>query len=77
MKQYYVTSNVNDRNEFAKTLANGEQFDIWYTPGVVRHYNDNGDLISTESAQMPEDVERIDPTEIREKHIILTLCARH
>ena len=63
MKQYYVTSNVNDRNEFAKTLANGDEFNVWYTPGVVRHYDSNGDLISTETAQMPEDVERIDPTE--------------
>lgn len=63
MKNYYIISNVNDRNEFAKTLANGEEFNVWYTPGVVRHYDSNGDLISTESAEMPEDVERIDPTE--------------
>lgn len=63
MKNYYIISNVNDRNEFAKTLANGEEFNVWYTPGVVRHYDSNGDLISTETAQMPEDVERIDPTE--------------
>lgn len=62
MKQYYITSNVNDRNATAKTLANGEKFNVWFTPGVVRHYDEQGDLICTESATMPEDVERIDPT---------------
>lgn len=62
MKKYYITSNVNDRNATAKSLANGESFDVWFTPGTVRHYDEQGDLISTESAEMPEDVERIDPT---------------
>ena len=62
MKNYYITSNVNDRNATAKTLANGEKFNVWFTPGVVRHYDEQGDLICTESATMPEDVERIDPT---------------
>ena len=62
MKQYYITSNVNDRNATAKSLANGEKFDVWFTSGTVRHYDEQGDLISTESATMPEDVERIDPT---------------
>lgn len=62
MKNYYITSNVNDRNATAKTLANGEKFNVWFTRGVVRHYDEQGDLICTESATMPEDVERIDPT---------------
>lgn len=62
MKNYYITSNVNDRNATAKSLANGEKFDVWFTPGTVRHYDEQGDLICTESATMPEDVERIDPT---------------
>lgn len=62
MKNYYITSNVNDRNATAKSLANGEKFDIWFTLGTVRHYDEQGDLICTESATMPEDVERIDPT---------------
>lgn len=62
MKNYYITSNVNDRNATAKTLANGEKFDVWFTSGTVRHYDEQGDLICTESATMPEDVERIDPT---------------
>lgn len=61
MKKYYITSNVNDRSATAKALANGEQFDVWFTPGVVRHYDEQGDLICTESAPMPEDVERINP----------------
>lgn len=63
MKRYYITSNVNDRNATAKSLANGEKFDVWFTSGTVRHYDEQGDLICTESATMPEDVERIDPTE--------------
>lgn len=62
MKQYYITSNVNDRAEFAKTLVNGEKFDIWFTAGTVRHYDESGNLICAESAKMPEDAERIDPT---------------
>ncbi|MBQ5401078.1 MAG: hypothetical protein IIU15_07695, partial [Treponema sp.] len=62
MKNYYITSNVNDRNATAKTLANGEKFNVWFTPGTVRHYDEQGDLICTESATMPEDVECIDPT---------------
>lgn len=63
MKQYYIISNVNDRNATAKSLANGEKFDIWFTPGTVRHYDENGDLICTESGEMNwNEVERIDPT---------------
>lgn len=64
MKQYYITSNVNDRNATAKSLANGEKFDVWFTSGTVRHYDEQGDLISTESATMNwDEVERINPTE--------------
>ena len=48
MKQYYITSNVNDRNATAKSLANGEKFDVWFTPSTVRHYDEQGDLICTE-----------------------------
>ena len=64
MKQYYITSNVNDRNATAKSLANGEKFDVWFTSGTVRHYDEQGDLICTESGEMDwNEVERIDPTE--------------
>ena len=63
MKQYYITSNVNDRNATAKSLANGEKFDVWFTPSTVRHYDEQGDLICTESGAMNwDEVERIDPT---------------
>jgi len=64
MKQYYITSNVNDRNEFAKTLADGEEFRIWFTTGVVRNYDGNGNLISVEQVKVPDpdEVEYIDPT---------------
>ena len=64
MKQYYIISNVNDRNATAKSLANGEKFDVWFHPCTVRHYDEQGDLICTESGTMNwDEVERIDPTE--------------
>lgn len=70
MKQYYITSNVNDRNATAKSLANGEKFDIWFTPGTVRHYDEQGDLICTESGEMDwNEVERIDPTESKTVYV--------
>lgn len=70
MKQYYITSNVNDRNATAKSLANGEKFDIWFTPGTVRHYDEQGDLICTESGAMNwDEVERIDPTESKTMYV--------
>ena len=64
MKQYYFISNVSDRNAAAKKLANGEKFDVWFTSGTVRHYDERGDLISVEAGEMDwEAVDRIDPTE--------------
>lgn len=70
MKQYYITSNVNDRNATAKSLANGEKFDVWFTSGTVRHYDEQGDLISTESGTMNwDEVERIDPTESKTMYV--------
>lgn len=70
MKQYYITSNVNDRNATAKSLANGEKFDVWFTSGTVRHYDEQGDLICTESGTMNwDEVERIDPTESKTVYV--------
>lgn len=70
MKQYYITSNVNDRNATAKSLANGEKFDVWFTSGTVRHYDEQVDLISTESGTMNwDEVERIDPTESKTMYV--------
>lgn len=73
MKQYYIISNVNDRNATAQSLANGEKFDVWFSPCVVRHYDENGCLICTESGVMDWDaVERIDPTAQKTVYVCFT-----
>lgn len=59
---FKVTENVNDRNEYARLLADGENdYDVWFSSGVVRHYDANGNFWGTEVWPCPADA--IDSTE--------------
>ena len=61
VKKYYVEGCIIVRDSYAKTLADGEKFDIWFTYGTVRHYDEDGDLICVEEMPRPDDALRVYP----------------
>ena len=54
--RYYETLSADiGKNDIARRYADGkEPFDMWFSPGVVRHYDKDGEFIGTEEMPAPE-----------------------
>lgn len=65
-KNFFIADHATNRsyNGWAALIAErgtnqGEAFNVWYTAGVVRHYDANGQFISAEEQRLPDDYEVI------------------
>lgn len=65
-KNYFIADHATNRsyNGWAALIAEcgtnqGEAFNVWFTAGVVRHYDANGQFISAEEQRLPDDYEVI------------------